>query len=242
MSTPTDVEVQLSPEGDPLGIIWQRPDYRAGELTGLTTKLLERVADDVATRVRDEMRRVLADSVTFGHHPRETARALQEAYGEVLQSTLSRMLTIARTEQLDAYRAGQRAAELANAQVITGWEWHSVLGTRSCRSCIGMHGTVHPIEESGPDDHPNGRCYRVPRTKTWRELGFDIPERRRDRVADADADEWFDSLPEAEQRSFLGPRGYEAWAAGKYPRSQWSRERENPGWRRSFVPTSPPKV
>ena len=127
MSTPTDVDVQLSPEGDPLGIVWQRPDYRAGELTGLTTKLLERVADDVATRVRDEMRRVLADSAAYGHHPRETARALQEAYGEVLSSTLSRMLTIARTEQLDAYRAGQRAAELANAQVITGWEWHSVL-------------------------------------------------------------------------------------------------------------------
>ena len=77
MSTPTDVEVQLSPEGDPLGIIWQRPDYRAAELTSLTTKLLERVADDVATRVRDEMRRVLADSVTLGHHPRDTARALQ---------------------------------------------------------------------------------------------------------------------------------------------------------------------
>ena len=240
MSTPTDVEVQLSPEGDPLGIIWQRPDYRAAELTSLTTKLLERVADDVATRVREEMRRVLADSATYGHHPRETARALQEAYGEVLQSTLSRMLTIARTEQLDAYRAGQRAAELANAQVITGWEWHSVLGTRSCRSCIGMHGTMHPIEESGPDDHPNGRCYRVPRTKTWRELGFDIPERRRDRVADAD--KWFTALPEAEQRSFLGQRGYESWAAGKYPRSQWSRERENPGWRRSYVPTTPPKV
>ena len=92
MSTPTDVEVQLSPEGDPLGIIWQRPDYRAAELTSLTTKLLERVADDVATRVREEMRRVLADSVTFGHHPRDTARALQEAYGEVLQSPLSCML------------------------------------------------------------------------------------------------------------------------------------------------------
>lgn len=29
MSTPTNVEVQLSPEGDPLGIIWQRPGYRA---------------------------------------------------------------------------------------------------------------------------------------------------------------------------------------------------------------------
>ena len=94
MSTPTDVEVQLSPEGDPLGIIWQRPDYRAAELTSLTTKLLERVADDVATRVREEMRRVLADSATFGHHPRDTAKALQEAYGEVLSSTLSRMLTI----------------------------------------------------------------------------------------------------------------------------------------------------
>ena len=40
MSTPTDVEVQLSPDGDPLGIIWQRPDYRAAELTILTTKLL----------------------------------------------------------------------------------------------------------------------------------------------------------------------------------------------------------
>jgi hypothetical protein len=232
-------EVTLDDRGAPLAIAWAEPDYRAAEHTGLTTKLLQGVEKDLAEKLRGQMGDILRDSASQGWHPSETARVLQSAYGDALQSSLSRMLTISRTEQLDAYRGAQRATEMANAEVLKGWEWHSVLGATSCRSCIGMHGTVHDLDERGPDDHPNGRCYRVPITKSWRELGFDIDDSHRDRTPDADR--WFSGLSQAEQRDFLGARGFEAWQRGDYPRTEWARERENPGWRRSFVPSTPPR-
>ena len=115
-------DVTLDDQGAPLSIAWAEPDYRAAEHTGLTTKLLQGVEKDLAERLRGQMGDILRDSASQGWHPSETARVLQSAYGDALQSSLSRMLTISRTEQLDAYRGAQRATEMANSDVLKGWE------------------------------------------------------------------------------------------------------------------------
>src|SRR5699024_8554490 len=149
----------------------------------------------------------------------------------------NRALTIARTEQLDAYRDASRRHNLANRDVLQGWRWIADLSDRTCRSCLAMHGTDHPIQEAGPIDHHQGRCTRVPITKSWADLGVDADEPP---DATPNAADWFEQQPEQVQRDILTNRGYEAWRAGDYPMSDWSARRSTPGWRDSRTPSRPP--
>ena len=86
----------------------------------------------------------------------------------------------------------------------------------------------------------NCRCARVPRTKTWAELG--ITGMRERKPALKDKAEWFNALPAADQQAILGKTGYAAWKAGKYPIDQWATKQSNTGWRDSYVPTRPPST
>ena len=57
-----------------------------------------------------------------------------------------------------------------------------------------------------------------------------------------DAATFFNNLPETDQRAILGNRGYEAWKAGDYPMSAWSKRQPNTGWRDSIVATQAPRT
>jgi len=78
----------------------------------------------------------------------------------------------------------------------------------------------------------------MPATKSWRELGFDIPEPP---SLLPDAGTWFTNLPEADQVAILGPGRYAAWAEGRFPMSDWSVRRTTPGWRDSYGVAAVPK-
>lgn len=184
------------------------------------------------------MRRELVRSVSVGDNPKVAARRmLQRVQGE-FNGGLTRALVISRTENLDAYRNAAQAQQQANSDVLAGWEWVADLSSRTCRSCVAMHGTMHPLAEPGPIDHQQGRCTRVPVAKTWKDLGFDVPEPP---SAVPDSEEWFAGLPEDEQRRMLTNRGYDEWQAGRYPMSDWSRKSSTPGWRDSMRPSTPPE-
>ena len=153
---------------------------------------------------------------------------------------LGRALVIARTEQIDAHRAAAQMVEQNNADLVAGWTWVCHLGPRTCRACFAMHGREFDTSTPGPEGHPQCRCTRVTRTKTWEELGFTgITERK---PAIRDASTYFENLPEKDQRAILGARGYEAWKAGNYPIDSWVRRQANTGWRDSYVTTQPPKA
>lgn len=84
----------------------------------------------------------------------------------------------------------------------------------------------------------NCRCARVPRTKSWADLGFEgIPDPP-DTTPDAEA--WFNNLTTTQQTEILGPKRFEAWSRGDYPMSDWARRRSNAGWRDSYVVSPPP--
>ncbi|MGC0144932.1 phage minor head protein [Pseudactinotalea sp. Z1732] len=184
------------------------------------------------------VRRELLRGITVGENPRQAARRMLRGVEDQFLGGANRALVIARTELLDAARAAQRWADEANAEVLAGWTWTAHLDPLTCRSCIANHGTLHPIEEPGPIDHQQGRCARVPKTKTWAELGFEgIPDPP-DTTPDAEA--WFAGLSESQQRDILGDNGYAAWQAGDYPMDAWTRRRTTDGWRDSMVPTRPP--
>lgn len=193
------------------------------------------ISADTDQAVRSQLIR----GILSGDNPRHTAELMVAATGERFTGGLARALNISRTEILDAMRSAQRATDLANPGIVTGWVWSAHLGARTCRSCIAMHGTVYPVEEPGPLDHQSGRCARVPKTASWAALGFpDIPEPP---SSIPDAADWFDSLTGEEQRGILGARGWDAWRRGDYPMSDWAQRRSTDGWRDSYAPTKPPK-
>lgn len=183
------------------------------------------------------MKREIVRGLAAGANPRTTAaRIMGRVRGEFFGG-YARAERIARTETLDAMRAAQRAHDLANRDVIAEWEWVASLSARTCPACWAMDGTRHPLEEDGPIDHQNGRCARVPITKSWADLGLDIDEPP---PITRDAEATFDGLDPEQQRAILGPGRYEAWQEGRYPMSSWATRRTTDGWRDSMIPSPVP--
>ncbi len=228
---PTDVDIETQEF-----VGWSVPSDAALDSivrSTVATKLLDGLKNH--EQIREELRRILSQGLDDGVNPVTVGRTAQKALEDYLQTTRARMVTIARTEMLDAYRQGAALTQQANSEVLAGWVWMSSLSERTCPACISMHGTVHDLSEPGPDDHPNGACYRMPLTKTWKELGFkDIPEPS---LVVPDKEQWFESLSELQQKQILGPSRYDLWVNGQYPMSAWATSRANPGWRRSYIPS-----
>lgn len=179
------------------------------------------------------MRRELVRGVAVGANPRETAARMLRRTQGVFEGGSTRALVIARTETLDAHRAAAALSQQANADVLRGWAWQAELDSRTCPACFGMHGTEHPLADPGPLGHQQCRCSRLPLTKTWADLGFDIDEAP-SLLPNAQA--VFDQLDPAEQLAVLGRRRYDAWADGRLPMDQWPARRTTAGWRDSYVP------
>lgn len=206
--------------------------------------IIRRSTEHITARTRplsadamNVVRRELVRGVTVGSSPRATATRIMARAGGGFNGGLTRALAISRTESLDAARRGADLGRSVNTDVLAGWSWHCALTPRSCQACVAMDGTVFPTDTPGPHDHVNGMCTAVPVTKTWAQLGFDIPEPPSLRVT---GPEWFEQQSEDVQRGILGPSRYDAWVAGDYPMSQWGVVRHNDGWRDSLQITRSP--
>lgn len=185
--------------------------------------------------VQARMREVLVAGVTVGDNPRAAARAMLRRAEGAFNGGLTRALTIARTEMLDAYRSSAAVTDFAHSELVTGWRWLATLDTRTCPSCLAMNGTEHNIDETGPDDHQNGRCARVPIVRPWAELGFpDIPEPP---STFPDAQAWFGELSKADQLRVMGPARLQALDDGLIGWGDLSTRRSTAGWRDSWAPT-----
>lgn len=219
------------PHGIDIG--FRRPDPEA------LRAIVERTTQQITVRTyylsqeaATAMTRALRLGISGGLNPREAARRMVADTEGVFNGNIARALVIARTEMLDAHRAAARAVDLANRDVLAGWQWYAKLDSRTCPSCIAQHGSLHDIDEPGPLDHHQGRCTRLPKTKTWRELGFDIAEPRG--LDFESGPDWFSRQPEETQRDILGSKRYEAWRAGGYPFDEWSKPRTSDGWRTAY--------
>lgn len=203
--------------------------------------IVRRSTEQITSRLRpmapaayDVVRRELIRGVSVGSNPRVTARRMVDRAQGGFNGGLTRALVISRTETLDAHRAAAEHAQREQAEVLTGWIWLCHLSLRTCPSCLVKSGTLHPMEEPGPYDHPNGRCSRMPKVKSWADLGFDVEEPA-DVVPDARA--WFDALSEAEQIQLLGRRRWELLTMGQVQWADLTTLRSADGWRDSWVMT-----
>jgi GNAT superfamily N-acetyltransferase len=195
------------------------------QMTALSWPLAEHPTQIMAAQLRR--------GISLGLHPDQVAWTIVSDAEGAFNGGLSRAMTIARTEMLDAHRAASKAQHLANADLLIGWQWQAQLDRRTCPSCWGQHGSVHDLDEDGPLDHQNGRCARLPLTKSWRELGFNIDEPP-SLLPNAQAE--FDALSPAEQLHIMGPARMKALSNGASLQDMSTR-RTTAGWRDSFGPT-----
>lgn len=200
-------------------------------ITALTLPL---AAETTAT-IRAELLR----GITVGDNPRTAARRMVRAAEDKTNFGLARAMTISRTEMLDATRTAAQHVDARNGSLVAGWTWVAALTPRTCPACLSMHGRVFPTSEPGPLGHQQCRCARVPITKSWRDLGIDLPDTPR---AVPDAEAFFRGLPESQQVAILGQQRHQAWLAGDYPMERWATRRRNEGWRDSYVVSRAPKA
>lgn len=215
-------EITSPAEGD-LTAISRRADQRIVALTRTIT------ADTLTDLVQALVRGTPASS-----DPDTTIRRVTEQLQRQYNGSLNRALVIVRTEVMDAHRAAAKAAQDAMADVLSGWIWLCRCDSAACGSCWALHGTVFPLEEAGPLDHPQGRCQRAPKAKTWADLGFDRDEPP-DESLDPEAIFW--ALPEAVQLQIMGPVRLRLLKAGDIEWADLATLRKNVNWRDSYGPT-----
>lgn len=207
--------------------------------TRVSTPAMDAIVARTAERIQSQfyplsddavkaMRASLVRGIAVGENPRRVAKDMVRRAERDFNGGLNRAMVIARTEILDAHRAAAKAAEQGNEDVLKGWIWIATLDTKTCPSCLGMHGTQHRLSEDGPLDHHQGRCDRAPLTKSWKDLGFDIEEPP---SIIPDAEEWFNGLTADAQRRIMGPARLELLQSGDITFKDLSTRRVTDGWR-----------
>jgi len=163
----------------------------AGDGTPLNKLLM---ADYQKTVLR--MTQTLIDNTALGINPRITAKQMAVD----MSGNLQRTLTIARTEQIRAFRIASTMSAKESG-VVSGWIWRSALQDRTCIACLAMDGTEHGLDEE-LNDHPGGRCL-----KQWIVKGMPTLQAQ-------SGQEWFNGLGTEKKKDILGQQKYEAWSSG----------------------------
>lgn len=201
--------------------------------------IVERTTDQITSLMRPlsleamhQLNAHLVKGVALGRNPRDVARRLIRRLEGGFNGGLTRALVVARTEMLDAHRAAAAAHHKANADVLRGWQWVAQLDRRTCPSCWAQHGSEHRLSDPGPLDHQQGRCARLPLTKSWADLGFDDIDEPASLVTDARAA--FDALSPADRLAVMGRERLRRLEAGELNWGDLSQRRTTRGWRDSY--------
>lgn len=182
--------IGLAGDGTPLGKLLMR-DY-SKTVAGLTQTLI--------------------DSTALGRNPRDTARLMLDA----MSGNLNRALTIARTEQIRAYREASRE-QMIESGVVEGYIRRAALNSETCMACMVLDGTIYPTDEM-MEVHPNDRCFMQPIIKGLKPL-----------PAQSGA-AWFGQQSAETQRAMMGSGAYEAWKSGQIELKQLASTHIHPEW------------
>lgn len=203
---------------------------------------LDRIVRRTAQQITSQLRPLSAEATDAvidqlvlgtarGQNPRAIASQMVRQVEGAFNGGLSRALNVARTETLDAHRSAARTTQSRHADVLEGWQWLSTLGSRTCPACWSLHGSKHPLDERGPDGHQQCRCTRAPLTKSWRDLGLDIPEPP---SLIRDGQQEFSALPRRQQLEIMGPTRLRALETGRSTWDELAQLRHNAGWRDAY--------
>ena len=132
--------------------------------------------------VTEQVKRNLNVAVLQGEGYQKAVRGLLGS--SIADFTEREAITIARTYVQTANVAAQDALYRANDDIVSAWEWSSVLeggysksGRGTCMICASLDGRRFKLGE-GPSipKHPRCRCIMRPVLVSWRELGLDRDE------------------------------------------------------------------
>lgn len=222
-----------------LSAVRTTPDNASADaLDHIVKRSLGQIHNDsrpLAADVERVMKRELIRGIAVGDNPRRTAARILKQTESRFNGGLTRAMVIARNEVLDSHRAAAKVADEQSGDLMEGWQWGASLSARTCPSCLANHGTMHPITEPGPIDHHQGRCARIPVTKSWKELGF--PDIEEPASALPDAREWFDGLTPATQLGIMGQQRLDLLNSGKIEWADLTTRSQNGSWRDSMTVT-----
>jgi SPP1 gp7 family putative phage head morphogenesis protein len=199
-----------------------------------TTQQVTSLSRPLSGQAEQAMRATLIRGIAVGDNPIEVAKLMLNRVEDAFNGGRNRALVIARTEMLSAHREAGWAQDKANSKVLAGWQWVAALDRRTCPSCLAQHGSMHPVDEPGPNDHQQGRCARVPVAKSWRELGFALDEPA---GILPDSRTWFDNQPDETRVAIMGQKRLDLLDSGKASWNDLTTKRITPGWRDSWAPT-----
>lgn len=218
-----------------------RVEARAGvpnrQLEAIVRRTSQRITSDLRPLSIEATNAVLDQLVlgaARGQNPRRVATQMLQQVNGAFNGGLTRALNVARTELMDGHRTAAQAAQNQHRDVLDGWQWLATLGTRTCPACWSKHGSKHPLAEAGPHGHQQCRCARGPVTKTWAELGINIPETP-SIVRDGRSE--FDQLPHARQLEIMGPTRLQGLQTGRVDWSELAYLKHNDGWRDAYYAT-----
>lgn len=177
--------------------------------------LLAEIAPGSIQGVKD----ALLGGVARGAGVRQIARDVRTASG----MAQNHALLVARSEVLRAYRETSLES-FRRSQVVKGWVW--MAEATACPICNAEHGSEHTLDEVLAS-HPACRCTMVPKTLSWKELGFDAPDRRPEIEPGA---ERFAGLSEGDKLAVLGRSRLDAYNAGKISLEDMVRTTQSERW------------
>jgi len=164
--------------------------------------------------VIEQLTEALIDATVMGINPQKTARLMADK----MAGNLQRALTVARTEQLRAYRRAS-TEQYKESGVVEGWYWRCAKQTRTCMACLAMDDgvTVHDLDED-LNDHPNGRCFKQPAI-----IGLKPGKMQSGK-------DFFESLDEEKQRKMMGDEAFEAWKEGQFGFEEMAARKTSEEW------------
>lgn len=146
-----------------------------------------------------------------------------------LASPLHRTRVTARYDIPAVLKVHNLEVEGDHSYIAEGFAVHN------CVACFSRHGRTYPTSEPGPDDHPRGRCTRLPKLASWKELGISAPEPP-SLLPNGEAS--FNKLSQAAQLQVMGPGRLDLYQSGSITWDQLATWRDTPQWRRSNQPTT----
>lgn len=159
---------------------------------------------------KDEMENALLMGLTLGKPLSEIGKDLAEA----ANITLARGTLIARTEVIRAHNTTS-----LNLYQMYGIEKYRRLASKghACIACLMLDGEIL-VSRDALYDHPNGACTTIPIVDPDNPPNWETGK------------EYFEKLPEAEQRQRMGTNFYDAWKRGDFTLQDLVSIRHDPIW------------